>query len=185
MRSLGRLVSVAALALGTAAGGNGFFAIDGNHAGKLVVGMPQSQIYRLYPRLRTRQVDLQLEGIPTPAIEIFLASRSDPALVVRLTGPGSTVDEIQVKDSRFRDEAGIHVGSTFGELRRACNKLELAVSEGQYCVFTEGTGLSYCLAVDDKTETALDENAGDIARIPDSTPVQYLVVFGRHSSHGM
>lgn len=185
MRSLSGLLIVAVLALGPAAGRNGLFSIDGNHVGKLALGMPESQIYRLYPRLRTHKVDLQLEGYPTPAVEIYLTSRSDPALVVRLTGPRRSIDDIQVNDSRFQDEAGIHVGSTFEQLRRAHNKLQIAVGEGQYCVFSEGSGLSFCLNIDNQTETALDASAGDISHIPDSTPVKYLLVVGKRSQRSI
>ena len=34
--------------------------------GKLTIGMPESAVYKVYPRRFTRKVDLQLEGIEGP-----------------------------------------------------------------------------------------------------------------------
>lgn len=180
MRFLRGFPILAVLVLVSAAAQQGLFLIDGNHVGKLAVGMPESQIYRLYANLRTHKVDLQLEGDATPAVEIYLSPRAkDPALIVRLTGPGTTIDEIEVSDSRFRGEAGIHVGSNFGQLRRAYGKLELAVGEGQYCVFSQGAGLSFCLDINTQTETALEANNGDVSSIPDSAVIKYILVVGK------
>ncbi|MBV9264544.1 MAG: hypothetical protein JO061_00100 [Acidobacteriaceae bacterium] len=182
MRSRKGFLILAVLALISAAGRNGLFHIDRNHVGKLALGLPESQIYSLYPRLPKRKVDLRLEGDPTPAVEIYLSPHChDPALTVRLTGPRNTVDEIEVNDHRFQNDAGIHVGSTFGQLRKVYGKLRLAVGEGQYCVFPEDAGLSFCLDLNSQNEMALDKTSGDLSKIPDGTPVKYILVFGKRS----
>jgi hypothetical protein len=90
---------------------------------------------------------------------------------------------MEVRDPRFQDEAGIHVGSTFGQLRKAYSRLELAVGEGQYCVFPEDTGLSFCLHLESQTETALDDTNGDLSRIPDRTAIKCILVIGKRSNH--
>jgi len=184
VRSRKGFLILAVLALISAAGRNGLFHIDRNHVGKLALGLPESQIYSLYPRLPKRKVDLRLEGDPTPAVEIYLSPHChDPALTVRLTGPRNTVDEIEVNDHRFQNDAGIHVGSTFGQLRKAYSNLELAVGEGQYCVLPGNAGLSFCLELDSHTEMALNETDDNVSRIPDSAPVRYILVIGKRSGH--
>ena len=102
---------------------------------------------------------------------------------MRLTGPANGVDQIEVNDRRFKDDAGIHVGSTFGQLRKAYSNLELAVGEGQYCVLLGNVGLSFCLELDSHTEMALNETDGNVSRIPDSAPVRYILVIGKRSGH--
>lgn len=88
-----------------------------------------------------------------------------------------------VTDRGFHDNAGIHVEFTYGQLRRAYSKLELAVGEGQYRFFPPDAGLSFCLALDSETELALDKVNGDLSRIPDRTEVNYILVFGKRPGH--
>jgi hypothetical protein len=115
---------------------------------------------------------------------MYLSPHSrDPALIVRLTGPRNNIDLIEVKDPRFRDATGTHVGSSLGHLRAAYSNLELAVGEGQYCVFSKNTGLSFCLALDRQTEAALNATNGDLSKVPNSTPVNYILVIGKRSGH--
>lgn len=159
------------------------FVIASNHVGKLALGMPEAEIYRLYSHLRMRKVDLQLEGNPTPAVEIYMPQRTDdPALVVRLSVPGDRIEGIEVHDSQFVDEAGIHVGSSFGQLRSAHRKLQLAVGEGQYWAALEDAGLSFRLRIDRRTEATLN-GADDLSKIPASTPVVSIWVFAARSAH--
>lgn len=173
-----RTVALSAL---LAAARSNFFLIDQEHVGKLAIGMAASQIYRLYPDLETRRIDLQLEGNPTPAVQIYLSSRNNrPALVVRLTVPGDRIEAIEVDDSRFRDKAGIHVGSRFGDLRRAHGDLELAVGEGEYWVFSKAAGLSFLLRTNAQTEAALDANGGDLSTIPEGTVIGAILVLETH-----
>jgi hypothetical protein len=90
------------------------FVLARNRVGNVIIGMPESAIYRVYPRQITRKVDLQLEGMPTPAVQVFLTKdRRHPSLVIRLDGPVSGVYGVEVMDSRFKTARGIGVGSSF------------------------------------------------------------------------
>ena len=159
------------------------FRLSRDHVGKLGLGMPGSEVYKLFPGARTRKVDLQLEGNQTPAVEIYLSPHNDdPALVVRLDPSTRRTDVIEVHDSRFCDETGIHIGSTFGELRKAHSKLDLAVGEGQYWIAPKNTGLSFHLGLDQSTEAALKSSDGTqmadvLSRIPDRTPILSILVY--------
>jgi hypothetical protein len=64
------------------------FLLARNRVGRLVIGMPESAIYNVYSRQITKKVDLQLEGMPTPALQVFLTKdRQHPSLIIRLDGP--------------------------------------------------------------------------------------------------
>jgi hypothetical protein len=133
------------------------FLLARNRVGRLTISMPKSAIYVVYPRRITKKVALQLEGFPTPAVQVFLAkSRLTPSLVIRLDGPVPGIYGIEVTDARFRTSKGVGVGSSFGQLR-ATEKLSFVTGEGVIGAVSKELSMTFDLDVDSATENRLYE----------------------------
>jgi len=79
-----------------------------------------------------KRVDLQLEGMPTPALEIRLGnlSAARASLTAELFPPAENrVWRVNVFDRRFRTAEGLGIGSTLGQIR-AHHKVRILVGEG-------------------------------------------------------
>ena len=109
------------------------------------LGMRGEDIKTLYPAYEVKEVDLLLEGMPAPAIEVlqdnavvFVAELRDNGIVYR----------ISTRDKRFKTPKAIGVGSTFGEARSKYGSPEFS-SEGEggfYSAFNiEGGYISFSL----------------------------------------
>jgi hypothetical protein len=103
--------------------------------------MRLSNIYEVYPKETTQLVDLQLEGMPTPALKVFRdKSLQTLLLVVRLTEYNG-IYGIEVRDPRCKTAEGIGVGSTLGDLRRLHKDLSTQWGEG--CCDSKFPGAGY------------------------------------------
>jgi hypothetical protein len=164
------------------------FLLDRHRAGKIVVGMPEAAIYQIYSQEITRKVDLQLEGMPTPAIQVFLTKeRTTPSLVIRLDGPQPGVFGIDVRDARFKTRDGIGVGSSLGQLRRTKKKLFFVVGEGTIAAVVDDLSMSFTLLTDRQIEKALNATGRryvgrDNPSIPDATKIESVWVYRRPES---
>jgi hypothetical protein len=98
------------------------FRLAQGTAGHIEVGLPVDEIYRRVGREHTRLIDLQLEGMFEPALEISLDGASvQPALIVRVREwpcIAWSVQGIDVRDPRFRTAEGIGVGSTLADVSK-------------------------------------------------------------------
>lgn len=159
------------------------FVLARNRVGNVIIGMPESAIYRVYPRQITRKVDLQLEGFPTPAVQVFLTEdRQHPSLVIRLDGPVRKVYGVEVMDSRFKTARGIGVGSSFGQLRKTEKQLSFVSGEGTIGASAEDLNMTFSLAIDSATESRLfdrhsqDQGTDDSSKIPAETKIKSVWV---------
>jgi len=144
--------------------------------------MKEADIYNIYPREITKKVDLQLEGMPTPAIQVFLTKgQTTPSLVIRLDGPRPGVSGIEVRDARFKTSDGIGVGSSLGQLRKRKKKLFITDGEGAIVAVADDLGMSFFLLPDRQTETAYYAArrryvGRDNPSIPDATKITAISV---------
>lgn len=120
--------------------------LSATQAGAVTIGMPVDELYAEYSREQTQLIDLMLEGMFTPAINIYtsLATGQRPALTAEI-GWNATwvISRVTVYDPQFRTECGIGVGSTLGALKR-CYTLDWGgFGEGPLYVGVQETALSF------------------------------------------
>jgi len=91
------------------------FVLEKGRVGRLKVGHQADDVIAMFGRDNTRIVNLNYEGMFTPALEIRLRGKEGPVgLIAEISGGcrGFMVGRIQVFDSRYRTPEGIGVGST-------------------------------------------------------------------------
>jgi hypothetical protein len=108
------------------------FILARGQVGQLKIGMTADEVVALFGNQRMKHVDLQLEGMPTPALEIRLGnvSAAKASLVAELFPPAENrVWRVSVFDRRFKTADGLGIGSTLGQIR-ARHKVRVGVGEG-------------------------------------------------------
>ena len=144
-----------------------------HHAGKLTIGMPESAIYKAWPRRLTRKIRTYPVGIETPAVQIILGKdRKKPSLVVILNG--QTIFGIEVHDPRFKTAQGIGVGSSIGDLRRTKLQFKFNREEGDG-LLCEELGMKFAVDIDPATDRRLDGHEADpLAIIPPRAKIEWI-----------
>jgi hypothetical protein len=139
---------------------------------RIEIGMIVDDLYEAYDRSSLRLVNLNLEGMFAPAIEVsdslghkrfVVEFRSPPPEQVR--GPGSQwqIWRIRVYDPQCRMVSGIGIGSTVGELQSTYGGLGRGSGEGTSYAISREMGMSFALS---------PSTAGQ----PDSARVDFILI---------
>jgi hypothetical protein len=121
------------------------FLLARGETGRLKIGMTQDEVIVLFGRERVRQVDLKLEGHPSPALEIRLddPNAERPSLVAEPFPPAQNrIGRVRVYDPRFKTGYGLGVGSTLDQIR-AHHAVRMAVGEGTVLAFVQELEMSF------------------------------------------
>ncbi len=122
--------------------------LHANQVGVVTPGMSVDALYTHYEREQIQLVDLALEGIFTPALNIYtsLDVRQGPSLTAEIGWNNDwVISRITVYDPQFRTDCGIGVGSTIGALKR-CYTLDWAeFGEGPLYVGVKELPFSFAL----------------------------------------
>jgi hypothetical protein len=152
--------------------------------GEIKLGMSSNDIYAAFGKKLTRLVDLQLEGMSSPAIELFKteAQRDNPEIIFELDH--DKVYRIQVHSRQYRTDKGIGVGSTFEDLKRVYGvkhpKQIIWGEEGFYGAVVRELGMSFSLDINKTMKPAQIDNfnqTSDPGRIPDETKIDSILVY--------
>ncbi len=106
------------------------FLIASGAAGPVRVRMAVEEIYNVYSRDQIKLVDLDLEGMFSPALKVESGGRSLMTAEITCSRSGWSIFRIRVEDARFHTHEGIRVGSTLAELKKAYPDLKLYADEG-------------------------------------------------------
>ena len=121
--------------------------------GPIEIGMAIDSIYGEYERRSVQLVDSDLEGSPSPALEIYREKSgddNDPSLVVEIDQSEDgqpIVGRITVFDSSFRTSAGVGVTSTLGTLKEAHYIASIVAGEGGPYALVPDLGMSFALDI--------------------------------------
>lgn len=129
-----------------ATAGDSHFVLAPGRAGNIEVGITVDQLFSRVGRENTKLLDLQLEGMFSPAIEVKISGRSR-ALLAEM-GDGFRLSRLHVDDPRFKTAQGVGVGSTYAELRRAYGALPPGQGEGAVYVAVPELQMSFCFGSD-------------------------------------
>jgi len=157
--------SAAALVVGlsTALAAQGNYTLARGQVGPIRIGASVDAVNAAFGRDHIKEVDLRLEGMPSPALEIRLgdSSAQQPSLVAeRFPSMPDWIWRVRVFDTRFRTADGLGIGSTFGDVRaRHPIQGRLGADEGHIYAHVSDLELSFEL------DAAQPESVTDSTRV--------------------
>jgi hypothetical protein len=119
----------------------GDFLITGNSIGRVKLGQRKEEVIASYRDRQVKEVDLFLEGMPAPAVQVY--DQGALLLTAELDLDKGTVYRISTRNQRFRTKEDIGVGSTIGAVKSKYGAPE-SVGQGEgelYVVFEFQTGV--------------------------------------------
>ena len=159
---------------------DGEFGLAYGKAGAIHSGMTIDELYAAAGREKTTLVDKFAEGYFSPAIEVYsnVDGRRELSLNVEVVPQSGKflAGRITVYDARFKTEAGIGVGSTLSQIRRAYKVDWITFGEGPLIARVEQIGTSFALDFTNPPSdwyTTHDQNL-----IPGSARVTFILVTG-------
>jgi hypothetical protein len=145
------------------------FVLEAHRAGIVSVGENVDVLYRAVNG-QAELVDLKAEGDFTPLLKLTIDGRKDALRAyIGAHDRWLIVRAIDVRDPRFRTTAGIHVGSTLGELRKAYGLLAKIGGEGNVGARVESLSMTFELGDDVYGNDRY--RARDLSDVPDDVPI--------------
>jgi hypothetical protein len=138
------------------------YLLQNGSAGLFTAGLTKDQVEEFsarYGNVEVREIDLQTEGMPAPALE--LTFNNSGTVVLELDESGNTAGRITVNSSLFATEYGIRVGSTYSDLNSSYEFDGLQWGDGgEPVAIVEEEGMSFLIAQGDWWQAGVVE--GDI-----------------------
>ena len=142
---MGSIVFAMVLALHAASTLQGPMIVERSRVGPIALGATADSIYQEFGD-RARLIDLKLEGMLSPALELKLFGAQVVPSVIAEIGPVNNrliVTRIRVVDPSLRTKDGIGVGSTYMELRSRYAIDWVGSGEGTFIARVEALGISF------------------------------------------
>ena len=155
------------------------FLLSKHKVGRLEVGTTVDGLYTKYDRKITKLIDLNLEGMFSPALEIYLngsEKRHKPSLVAEILWRQGdwVIYRINVYDKRFKTDKGIGVGSTLGDIRKSYEVDWIRFGEGT--LYARVAELRMSFALDFYRVSAQWYKTRDQNLIPNNAKVESVLV---------
>lgn len=145
------------------------FTLQQHRAGIVSVGENVDVLYRAVNG-KAELMDLKAEGMFTPLLKLTIDGRKDALRAYIGAGDRALiVRAIEVRDPRFRTAAGIRLGSTLGELRKAYGPLVKIGGEGTVGARVESLSMTFDLGGDVYDNDRY--RARDLSDVPDDVPI--------------
>jgi len=146
------------------------FLLEPHRAGVVRVGENIDALYCRLPTVETELFDLKAEGFFTPVLKFTVAGRRDALRLFIGAGDRQLIVRgVEVRDPRFRTAAGIHVGSTLRDLRRAYGNLLKTGGESATGARVERLSMTFDLG--DDVHDNPRYRARDLSDVPGSVPI--------------
>ena len=174
--------TLACCALGVASGCSPSASplIEAGRAADIRIGDSLQRLEAAYPDDRRRRVDLGLEGMPSPALELMPegTARADAVVAELIEQDGEArVWRIQVRDPLLETARGIGVGDTVHDLREAYFEAgmpgRLIGGEGNIGFRVEALDATFLLDADGAAPWAL---ARDAAEVPGDVTIERILL---------
>jgi len=126
------------------------FLLAKHQAGAIAIGMTVDELHAIYKPSSTKLVANYPEGMFTPMLEVYLgaADKSLPSLLIGIDKNRDwIVDNITVKDARFRTDKGVGIGSTLGAIRKAYAVSWIRFGEGPLCANVQDLNMTFELDI--------------------------------------
>jgi hypothetical protein len=145
------------------------FTLEVHRAGIVSVGENVDTLYRAVNG-QAELIDLKAEGDFTPLLKLTIDGKKDALRAyIGAHDRQLIVRGIDVRDSRFRTAAGIHVGSTLRDLRKAYGHLVKIGGEGTVGARVERLSMTFDLGDDVYGNPRY--RARDLSDVPDNVPI--------------
>jgi len=144
-------------------------SLESHRAGIVRVGESVDVLYREVNG-QAELVDLKSEGQFTPVLKLTVDGRKDALRAyIGARERQLIVRAIEVRDPRFRTAAGIHLGATLGDLRKAYGRLEKAGGEGTVGARIPSLAMTFDLGGDVYGNDRY--RARDLSDVPGNVPI--------------
>ena len=153
------------------------YLISGDSVGNIKIGSKVTAVYDLFVNDRLRKETYRKEGMPYQALEIYHDTASSPSLVLALNCESRpcAVRKITIHDSSYHTAAGIRIGSTFGEIKKAQKTGYIGWGEGTFVVVSADMPLTYSMDISKIGEPYRAKLS--TATLPDSIRVKSMFMF--------
>jgi hypothetical protein len=122
--------------------------IQKGRIGQIRIGMTVDEFYTVVGVDHTSLVDQHTEGTFSPAL-LVRQKDSEPVSLIAEVECGEhrwLIGRLKLNDQRFHTASGLHVGSNFGDIKKAYPNSELLSGEGQVFARVATLGISFGLS---------------------------------------
>ena len=138
------------------------FLLKNGGIDNITVGMSVDELYSIVGKSNTEIVDLYLEGLFSPAIEV-----ETPNIICELDC--GNIWRIRVQDRGARTIEGIGIGSTMKELKNVYTDIKILKGEGDIFAYVDEIKTSFAL-------DTIEINNPDLEAIPETAKVKWVLL---------
>jgi hypothetical protein len=154
------------------------FDLKPGRAGQIWVGMPSDSLKKLVPAENLKTTELELEGEKYPAYEIRNVKTGNQLLLLAeesCKNGSCSVFRLRVLSPKFSTKENIRVGSTFGDVKKACKLSFVGLGEADFVAVSEEKKMTFTLDISKFPPKPLYKIKTE--DIPENTPVTSILLF--------